>query len=143
MSDLTPDQIAQIVRELELHPTFSVGTGQIAAGEDIRLIGDTGEPAFSNSYATVAGWQFPGYWKDAFGIVHLTGAIGKAGGSAGDLLFTLPTGYRPAGKLQFATSNTVDTSVAVITIDTDGTVTLTDFLATDQLSLDGISFRAL
>ena len=140
---LSPDDITQIVRELETHPTFSVGSGQVSAGEDIRLIGDTGEPTFQNSYAATAGYQAPGYYKDALGLVTLVGTLGKVGGAANDLLFTLPLGYRPAAKRQFSVSNNTSANSAIIGVDVDGKVTLIDFLATTQFSLDGISFRAL
>ena len=54
---------------------------------------------FSNSWVTWGVGYEVSYWKDPFGVVHLTGAV-KDGLVSDDFhtyaVFTLPAGYRPA-----------------------------------------------
>lgn len=72
-----------------------------AAGSSIvceawHEIGAAGEPAFMNSwenYGGGLGYHPAAFFKDPFGIVHLTGLIKN--GMTG-VVFTLPSGYRPA-----------------------------------------------
>jgi hypothetical protein len=84
--------------------THAASADSIPPAEPIHLIGAPGEPAFlggaTNAPGELAGLSFPpaGFYKDAFGIVHLEGVV-KAGGTP--VIFTLPPGYRPAsGTLQ-------------------------------------------
>jgi Collagen triple helix repeat (20 copies) len=56
-------------------------------------------PTFSNNWVTWDPGYEVSYWKDPFGVVHLTGSV--ADGLVSDdthsyPLFTLPPGYRPA-----------------------------------------------
>ena len=93
-----------------------------------------------------AGYTECCYWKDAHGIVHLEGLATKssATSAAGDLIFTLPVGYRPSGHKMFAVggaAGTVSTAVPVY-IDTAGTVKVYVALATvNWVSVEGITFR--
>jgi hypothetical protein len=50
-----------------------------------------------NAGALGGGWQVPGYWRDPYGMVHLTGLIGPQGSNlvAGQVLFTLSSPYAP------------------------------------------------
>lgn len=74
-----------------------------------------------------------GYYKDNFGIVHLTGTVKD--GPSGNIIFILPSGYRPSKITQFFCA-----TGAVIFINTSGEVTYSSGSKTN-LSLDGIYFR--
>jgi hypothetical protein len=95
-------------------------------------------PTLTNFWLNfAAGYNDAGYWKDGAGRVHLKGLLKS--GNIGQAFFTLPVGYRPAGKLLFScgsagAQNRVD-------VDTSGTVTAIDGSNT-WASIDGIVFRA-
>jgi hypothetical protein len=91
--------------------------------EAVRVVGTTGEPLYESGYAAAGGTDLaPGFWKLA-GMVWLQGSADGPGGT----IFSLPTGYRPAGAAHFGT----------ITVQADG-----DVSAPGDVSLDGIAFRA-
>jgi hypothetical protein len=82
--------------------THAASADSIPPAEPIRLIGAPGQPGFENGATNIteAGFSLPpaGFYKDAFGIVHLEGFVKKG---SGPVIFTLPSGYRPAsGTLQ-------------------------------------------
>src|SRR5690606_31955805 len=92
-------------------------------------------PTLAGSWTNTGGiWTTPGYWKDADGNVHIQGTVG--GGSG--VIFTLPTGYRPAAAHLFP--SVAGGAVAGIEVLTNGTVSLSFGTATG-LSLAGIKFR--
>ena len=77
--------------------THAVSADSIPPAEPIRLIGAPGQPGFENGATNVneggLSFQPAGFYKDAFGIVHLEGVVKKG---SGPVIFTLPSGYRPA-----------------------------------------------
>jgi hypothetical protein len=79
--------------------THAASADSIPPAEPIHLIGAPGEPAFENGAVNNPVKFGPlrfspaGYYKDAFGIVHLEGVV-KVG--TFPIIFTLPPGYRPA-----------------------------------------------
>jgi hypothetical protein len=78
-----------------------------------------------------------GYFKDAFGVVHLRGIVKS--GTVNTAVFTLPAGYRPANTEQYAiyTGSTVGVVEILATGDVIAQVgNNTDF------RFDGITFRA-
>lgn len=64
-------------------------------GEEFRVVGDTAQPAFQNSWVGDPSLSF---YKGADGRVCLQGQVK---GGSGDLVFRLPEGYRPAIDLRF------------------------------------------
>lgn len=76
-----------------------------------------------------------GYYKDALGIVHLTGAVAYAGGAA--QVFTLPTGFRGQGF--FAVSSGVS-GACTLEVFASGAADTTGACAS-PVGLDGITFR--
>lgn len=71
-------------------------------GEETRMVGAAGQPAFQNSWTNYGNpWMDAGFYKAPNGRVYLMGLV--AGGGA-DLIFTLPEGYRPQEDLVFAVS---------------------------------------
>lgn len=92
----------------------------------------TSVPVLSTGW-TNAGTPYvsAGYWRDSVGSVMLQGRV--IGGAFPSTIFTLPTGYRPAGTQQFAQGNTL------IEVRVDGTVRTVS--GSGAVSLDGIIFR--
>lgn len=69
--------------------------------ETPHIVGDSGEPAFQNSWVNFDTSTFRGarFWKDPMGIVHIEGLVKS--GTVGTTIFTLPAGYRPGNGLMF------------------------------------------
>lgn len=88
-----------------------------------------------------------GYYKDAFGRVHLRGLVKS--GTISTTIFTLPEGYRPSLRLIFPSLqyNGVAEVIARINVLANGQVTQENLVGTtdgnDYLSLNGISFAAV
>lgn len=110
-------------------------------------IGAVGAPAFQNSWTNYGTnvWVGAGYYKDAWGWVHLRGLI-KSGTSAA-AAFTLPAGYRPpstGGHLIFVTAGNGTKIGARVDVYTDGSVApvLLTNGSNSWVSLSGVSFYA-
>lgn len=110
------------------------GSGLLAAG-------------FTNSHVS--------YWKDSDGAVHLEGALFKNDGTAlalGELLLTLPAGYRPTVFTRYHDVLTLDVAAmgtpgdvpGSVQIGIDGTVKFrmgTTSTGEPGVSLDGVVFQ--
>lgn len=72
------------------------------AQENWHYVGTAGEPPFNLDFSNpLSGNSRCRFMKDTLGFVHLTGVITKGSGwNFGDVMFTLPDGYRP-DKTQF------------------------------------------
>lgn len=92
-------------------------------------------PTLLNSWAQQANYTTVGYIKDQFGWVHLRGAL--VSGTAPNILFTLPSGYRPANIAVFG--NDSASGPGRITVKINGDVEPT-VAASNNSCLDGISF---
>lgn len=102
--------------------------------ETIRLVGDVGQPAFTNSWVNMAG-SLIYFWKDSLGVVHLAGRCQS--GTTG-LAFTLPAGYRPVIQEEFHTQSGV---AAQVYVGSDGTVSINPAAFPAGIcTLSGISF---
>lgn len=79
-----------------------------------------------------------GYYRDRQGRVFLQGSILQCGTPAGELIFTLPAGFRP----EKAESQPAITSggVFIVSINIDGEVVVSSS-GPANFTLDGISFR--
>lgn len=97
-----------------------------------HYVGNTGEPAFQNSWANVGSGAVPMRFRRIAGpiipavnidsaqtAIELQGAV--TGGSAGTTIFQLPDGYRPSYTLHLAACDHTG-AFAVFTIKTDGEV---------------------
>jgi len=85
-----------------------------------------------------------GYYKDAFGRVHIRGTIksGTVAAGATGTAFTLPVGYRPAAVLPFlGARQDVSSTDAKIEVFADGSVRVVRSGTSAEVSLNGISFR--
>lgn len=76
-------------------------------------VGDTGEPAFQNSFANAGGGLAPMRFRLIVGPDDQTGELRKSleiqgsvdGGSVGDVVFTLPAAYAPDFEVRLAASD--------------------------------------
>lgn len=109
--------------------------------EAVHLVGSGGgEPAFQNSwanYGSTPGNTPLGFWKDALGVVHLSGDIASGSGST---VFTLPAGYRPVSSAVFPAVG--DGAFGLLRVDPTGDVVVQAGAHTTYFSVNGISFRA-
>lgn len=99
-------------------------------------------PTLLNSWVNFgAPYATAGYYKDPFGRVHLKGHLKS--GVIGSAAFTLPAGYRPAERTFVATvaHNGASYIVAVLDVNTDGSVTPT-VGANGEFVINAISFVA-
>lgn len=110
----------------------------MAREPEFRRIGSTGSPTFENSWVNFgAGWQVAGFWRDAFGWVHLRGLIKS--GTVGSNAFTLPPGYRP--KLSEAFGVDSNSAYGRVEVLADGSVIPKTPSNNAYVSLSGIKFR--
>jgi len=126
--------------------------GKFVCFPDFYAVYDVCWRNFANGTSTAA------YTKDAFGFVHLKGVVQCVrGGYTADpnpcevatpdnVIFVLPTGYRPAETSVFpSASNETATpdkdTFARIDISADGNVVAITGTPTSFMSLDGITFR--
>ena len=81
------------------------------------------------------------YWKTADNIVHLIGLAYMEGGYRGNgqLIFTLPVGYRPGATVIFTAQSA--TGESRIDIHPDGTVNMYESSSPDWITLSGIFFN--
>jgi hypothetical protein len=105
-------------------------------------------PAVTRITSFIGGWSDygvaddpAGYYKDALGIVHLTGAIGN--GAVPGYAFTLPAGYRGEGFFASGSSNAGTTSEGPCTLSasSSGLVYVEAGCDNAEVGLDGITFR--
>jgi hypothetical protein len=85
---------AWLPRWIMQNVNFKVSAAQLPQLESVKVIGASGQPAFQNSWVAFGTSDAtPGFYKDPFGIVHITGTVKL--GTVGTTIFTLPAGYRP------------------------------------------------
>ncbi|MBU7318623.1 hypothetical protein [Paenibacillus oleatilyticus] len=91
-----------------------------------------------------SGYSNPGYYKDQFGSIHLSGVIRGGSTSTFTVLFYLPALYRPKNRtnLVFFTFDGSSTGICSLHIEADGAVKIGSINCKQYISLDGISFLA-
>lgn len=108
------------------------------AAEPSHEIDAPGEPILGNAWVNYdPAYNSVGFWKDAFGVVHLKGSIKS--GTMQTTAFTLPPGYRPAKNE--ATSNLSVGAFGGLRIFSSGAVAPWEG-TNAYFSLDGVTFRA-
>jgi hypothetical protein len=129
--------------------------GTVAA-EDLASQEAVQTPTMENCVAStpwtsdVAFARPAGFWKDAFGVVHLEGSVGCTGNATeGVTIFVLPAGYRPpdqsgTGVIRFLALGSGVTPVQLAILDCCGNLVYDgpDGSNDDYISLDGLTFRA-
>jgi hypothetical protein len=105
-----------------------------------HIVGAAGEPAFQNSWASVAGFPTVAFRRFPDGTVAVRGAV--SGGTAGGVIFTLPVGYRPPVRAEFAPAGAPPGPGLPIgtTVLADGTVVPSSSMGNARLSLAVIEF---
>jgi len=97
-------------------------------------------PTLLNSWVAYGStFTRPSYYKDALGIVHLSGTVKS--GANDTIIFTLPAGYR-IGKYSGYPIWADGATAAYLLIGESGEVTIRFTGSTTRVSLDGITFRA-
>jgi len=118
-------------------PVSTAQATAIALKADKALPANTA-PTLLNSWVNYGGsWGTAGFYKDSFGIVHLTGLIKD--GTANSIIFTLPVGSRPVADLYFPV--TAVGTYGTLYIDSSGNVRHSTG-SNQYFSLDGVSFKA-
>ena len=140
--DLYPDEFkSYLPKILAGNALFRLETFQLPQIELKKYVGDTGQPAFLNSWVNFAGgYELAGFYRDTSGRVHLCGLV-KSGTSA-TTIFTLPGGYRPKNTETYGvlTGSPGDT-FGRVEVDANGNVKHVSG-GTSYVQLSGISFRA-
>ncbi len=119
-------------------PATAYAKGAIEA---VHHVGASGQPAFDGSWENeLNSFATAGFYKDGFGIVHLVGDV--RAGTDGSTIFTLPSGYRPAAGVDFASRANSDTGTATVVVEDGGAVKAFGYTVTsNRLSLNGVAFR--
>ena len=136
-----PDEFtAWIPRWIMQNVNFRVSAAQLPLLEALRVVGATGQPSFQNSWVAFGtSDDIPGFYKDAWGIVHLTGTLKS--GTVNTTMFTLPAGYRPQRALIFpVVNNGVFGAVTVAAVT--GAVTQIAGGSNVYITLSGLTYRA-
>jgi hypothetical protein len=111
------------------------------AVEAVHLVGAAGEPALGTGWSLyAAGWQAIGFYKDYQSRVFLQGMMKKSSAVVvGEVLFTLPAGYRPLGQTLFVVFS--NSAAARVDVMANGQVQASTAVNAAWVSLAGISFR--
>ena len=97
-------------------------------------------PTFNDAWDNyTSSWQYVRYWKDPFGMVHITGTCAP-NTSTSNIIFTLPTGYRPIDDVAFPAVYG-DHDVVRVWVEPTGIVKCITFSGKPYISLS-ICFRA-
>jgi len=132
------------IRVERIRPGSELLRASVPRFEDV---GTGGRVAFAGAWAQYSASATVGFYKDAWGRVHLRGA--GQDGTPTSTIFTLPVGFRPPATAYFAivanpTTGSIQTGET--RVKSDGVVEATRYLnggsgAVTWWSLDGISFR--
>lgn len=141
--ELYPDEFkAWLPRWLAQNVNLVLSAQNLPLVETRKLVGGTGNAAFSNSWVNFGGSnESAQYYKDYLGRVFLGGVVkdGTVNPGSTGTIFTLPVGYRPEqAKIYAVPSNG---AFGLCTVNPDGSVVASVGNNT-YFSLSGISFRA-
>ncbi len=117
--------------------TSAITASNLTPPEAYREIGTVGQPPFENGASNFGGeFSTAAFFKDHEGVVHLKGTVN---GTAGTVIFTLPSGYRPTQTLDIDAIGSG--AQAYIYIRANGTVEVNG-AGVATYGLDSITFRA-
>jgi len=119
--------------------------GSLPATEPVHYVGDLGEPGFEANWSANA-VKTVGFYKDGAGVVHLQGTVNASAGAT-PLVFSLPTGYRPAADQSLSASSPFGGGAPAVVdpllVSLNGAVQIQlSGSGARQRSLSGVSFRA-
>ena len=141
---LTKQAVTKIVKKLA--PKLSVKNSAKLGGAPASAYAHASPlafiaPVFANAWSDAGGsFVTPGYVKDQFGTVHLTGSAFHASGASSLAIFNLPAGYRPGADID-APAGFAGPAPGVVRINPNGDV-LPISGSTTFVDLDGINFQA-
>lgn len=136
----------QIIKSAELNANFEgladgtlFETGIVTA-DHVSAQEEWNDATLLNSWVDYGG-SFPsaGYFKDHTDIVHVRGLVKDGTTSTGTIIFTLPSGYRPANTLIFPTIS--NNALGQVRVDSDGDVMIYSG-SSSWFALDVMVFRA-
>jgi hypothetical protein len=129
---------AWLPRYLNGNINVKLNSLQLPTVETIHYISALNEVPFVGTWVPYAGgYEDPGYYKDPFARVQLSG-MAKSG-TSGTVIFNLPSGYRPKARVMFV----VLTDTGIGRVDVLGTGDVQHVSGgTGFVPLNGISFRA-
>ena len=143
----TKEQMDWLLAQRYTNSWFN-GTAELTSITDLLTLVNTKADKTQEAWITptlLNGWTqygsaVVGFFKDAFGLVRLRGAIG--GGASTTYPFILPVGYRPPQFFR-APIICVGSSITMgfLEVATNGVVTITNGAVFNYASLDPISFR--
>lgn len=125
--------------------THAATADSIPQAEATHVVGTSGNPPFENSAESfptpLFGLNFPsvGFYKDAFGIVHLEGAVKMPTAAPA---FILPPGYRPASGTVQVFEQTNEAPVFIIGSAVGSAPAGSVVPEKSVVLLSGITFRA-
>lgn len=105
-------------------------------------------PPLGPGWAPVSGAALagPGYYIDNVGRVNLSGIAIATAAATGDVLFTLPVGYRPIATRVYIIPDGINPPPAIaharVDVQPNGRVVWQTGGGAHVIALDGISFRA-
>lgn len=100
-------------------PISTTGLTALVEGEDWHYVGESGEPAFQNSWENSGGNPALAFRIREAGIVDIQGTI--VSGANGSVVFTLPEGYRPSANV-FLPAFNFSPSAAYVVVGENGGV---------------------
>jgi hypothetical protein len=143
-----PRSIADIIADFDAILT-AVNGGLEAVNMSTAFKGDLAG-TYKTAFPFGAGWgNFGGAYENATyskvgRTVFLQGTVSKTGGTPtiGDVIGTLPVGFRPASHLLFAVATGATHTAGIVEVQSDGDVIWTagNTVEIDYTSLSGISF---
>lgn len=138
--DLFPDEFkAWLPRWLGGNVNFELASTQLPAVESWKLVGNSGNAQFANSWVNFSGADAAAaYMKDPWGFVHLKGTVKL--GVLNTTIFVLPAGYRPQEYENFAV--VCNSAFGIINVAPSGDVKQVGGASNAYITLSGITFRA-
>ncbi len=130
---------------VEIKKSASASDYQIEVGDIVFTRNDIAQetqtfPTLQNSWVDYGGSSsVTGYYLDSVERVQLNGAAKDGTQTAGTLLFTLASGYRPGYEHYYAVEN--NGATGYIKIATNGQVTIVGVANATRLCFDGVSFQ--
>jgi hypothetical protein len=118
------------------HADTATVANSTAPSEAPRLVGTAGQPSFVSPWENRGeGFTPISFYKDHDGVVHLEGLAESPGGK--DLVFTLPSGYRPR-EFHLFTNFGYSGAATDVRVDPNGDIHAGNEF---EVSLSGLSFR--
>jgi hypothetical protein len=129
-----------VIQDQQVQQNFeAISQGWPNYGEQWRVVGATGQPAFQNAWVNFGGGLSVVAFYKVGDRVYVKGQVST--GTAGTTIFTLPTGYRPLERLD--PPITANGAGSAGTVGTNGDVIPVAAAGNVRVSLDGLSFRTV